>query len=108
MCLVLKKLQNAPKKMRFLRWGGVLSFSWTKKGGRRDDADRPTVRAAAAAEQTPDVTLSALSQKMDLAPQTLRQDVNALMPLFLLCIAVGTAVAAALILFFRKKTHKVH
>lgn len=28
--------------------------------------------------------------------------------LFLLCIAVGTVVAAALILFFRKKTHKVH
>ena len=56
----------------------------------------------------PDVTLSALSQEMDLAPQTLRQDVNALMLLFLLCIAVGTAVAAALILFFRKKTHKVH
>ena len=56
----------------------------------------------------PDTALSALSQEMDLAPQTLRQDVNALMPLFLLCIAVGTAVAAALILFFRKKTHKVH
>ena len=28
--------------------------------------------------------------------------------LFLLCIAVGTVVAAALILFFCKKTHKVH
>lgn len=56
----------------------------------------------------PDTALSALSQEMDLAPQTLRQDVNALMLLFLLCIAVGTAVAAALILFFRKKTHKVH
>ena len=55
--------------------------------------------------RTPDVTLSALSQEMDLAPQTLRQDVNALMLLFLLCIAVGTA---ALILFFRKKTHTVH
>ena len=56
----------------------------------------------------PDTPLSALSQEMDLAPQTLRQDVNALMPLFLFCIAVGTAVAAALILSFRKKTHKVH
>lgn len=32
--------------------------------------------------RTPDVTLSALSQEMDLAPQTIRQDVNALMPLF--------------------------
>ena len=39
----------------------------------------------------PDTALSALSQEMDLAPQTLRQDVNALMPLFLLCIAVGTS-----------------
>lgn len=56
----------------------------------------------------PDTALYALSQEMDLAPQTLRQDVNALMPLFLLCIAVSTAVAAAMILFFRKKTHKVH
>lgn len=93
--------------MRFLRWGGVLSFSWTKKGGRRDDADRQYALLQRLS-RTPDVTLSALSQEMDLAPQTLRQDVNALMLLFLLCIAVGTAVAAALILFFRKKTHKVH
>lgn len=93
--------------MRFLRWGGVLSFSWTKKGGRRDDADRQYALLQWLSRM-PDTALSALSQEMDLAPQTLRQDVNALMPLFLLCIAVGTAVAAALILFFRKKTHKVH
>ena len=93
--------------MRFLRWGGALSFSWTKKGGRRDDADRQYALLQRLSRM-PDTALSALSQEMDLAPQTLRQDVNALMPLFLLCIAVGTAVAAALILFFRKKTHKVH
>ena len=32
--------------------------------------------------RTPDTAVAALSQEMDLAPQTIRQDVNALMPLF--------------------------
>lgn len=30
------------------------------------------------------------------------------LPLFLVCIAVGTIIAAGLVLFFRKRTHKLH